>query len=95
MANEKRLIDANALKRAARKWERERFGVLRATTVLVGISNAPTIDAEEVIRCRECAYRVYDKVAEEHWCDNPFGLCCVLKDHYYCPFGERKDNAID
>lgn len=84
-----RLIDANALwaefmELADTSIEFDAEGVANA------IANAPTIDAEEVIRCRECAYRVYDKVAEEYWCDNPFGLCCVLKDHYYCPFGERE-----
>ena len=93
MANEKRLIDANALKRAARKWERESFGILRATTVLVGISNAPTVDAVEVVRCKDCRHR--GALYGNHLCQHPKAILSQVTDDDFCSYGERKYNEID
>ena len=53
MANEKRLIDANALIKEANA--EGAYGYVDAKQ----IADAPTIDAVEVLRCRECKY----------WCD--------------------------
>lgn len=99
MANEKRrLIDANELKRAARKWERESFGILRATTVLVGISNAPTVDAVEVVRCKDCMHwKPSGSMAGNSEDDlQPIGGCiwanCCRRANDFCSYGERKDN---
>ena len=50
MANEKRLIDAEALKKAVRMWPRTKQPVLfYIGTVLKGIEEAPTVDAVEVV----------------------------------------------
>lgn len=45
----------------------------------------PTIDAVQVVRCRECA------VPHNRWtgCPNLGGL--VTPPDFYCAFGERKD----
>ena len=58
MATEKRLIDAEALKKAVRMWPRTKQPVLfYIGTVLKGIEEAPTVDAVEVVRCKDCIHR--------------------------------------
>ena len=56
-----------------------------ATLVL---REAPTVDAVEVVRCRECKYHEDTSVTEyEH--------CCLLSKtvryNDFCSYGERKD----
>ena len=43
------------------------------------IANAPTVDAVEVVRCRDCKHRYSDS-----WCEY------VDDDNFYCARGERK-----
>ena len=50
MANEKRLIDANALIEEANA--EGAYGYVDAFQ----IANAPTVDAVEVVRCRDCKH---------------------------------------
>ena len=50
MANEKRLIDANALIKEA--CTEGAYGYVDA----LQIANAPTVDAVEVVRCTDCVY---------------------------------------
>lgn len=50
MANEKRLIDANALIKEA--CADGAYGYVDAFQ----IANAPTVDAVEVVRCKDCVY---------------------------------------
>ena len=53
------------------------------------IADAPTIDAVEVVRCKDCI----------HSYDDLCGLCCtcgpyvdcVVQPEFYCADGERKD----
>lgn len=47
------------------------------------VDNAPTIDAEPVIRCKDCEY--YN--GEEKYCVNDI----FAKPNGYCMYGERKD----
>ena len=58
-----------------------------ATLVL---REAPTVDAVEVVRCRECKYHEETSVTEyEH--------CCLLSKtvryNDFCPYGDRKEGA--
>lgn len=92
MATEKRLIDANALdekldtlmiryKALGRDLVVEDYNFVR--TVLL---TAPTVDAVEVIRCRDCI------------CWQPeFGVCgryCTSKPgNGYCDMGKRRNDA--
>ena len=50
------------------------------------IDDAPTVDAVEVVRCRDCKNVQHDKIFREYWCRgrevNPDG---------YCSDGEQKD----
>lgn len=86
MANEKRLIDANALIEEANA--EGAYGYVDAFQ----IANAPIVDAIPVVRCRECKhwhketlfcdYTLYGEAQERvNWYANDF-----------CSYGERKDN---
>ena len=86
MANEKRLIDANALQMVllpiTSALEHE-YGSLGGAVsgVIKHIDSAPTIDAVPVIRCRDCKHRYSDS-----WCEYVDD-----DDNFYCARGERKD----
>ena len=54
------------------------------------IDNAPTIDAVEVVRCKDCDNRFYDKDRNLYYCTMYYGMGDV-HDENYCSFGERKD----
>lgn len=76
-----RLIDGCALE--------NQFGVSDADLLALDeIRNAPTIDAEVIVRCKDCKYRT------------EFGNCGHLRQHGilpvaypydFCSYGERKD----
>ena len=55
--------------------------------VLELIDAAPTVDAVEVVRCKDCAVP-HNKYTG---CPKLNGL--VTPPDFYCPFGERKDGA--
>ena len=81
-----RLIDADALwaefmELADTSIEFDGEGVANA------IANAPTVDAVEVVRCKDC--KAYDK--ESYYCE-AMGFTCEAND--FCSYGERKDNDI-
>lgn len=71
-----RLIDADALlqstdKESVHAWE---------------IALAPTVDAVEVVRCKDCMYR-YGNV-----CDYS---AVYVRPHGYCQWGRRKEDETD
>ena len=80
MANEKRLIDANALIEEANA--EGAYGYVDAFQ----IANAPTVDAVEVVRCKDCVVP-HNKYTG---CPELNGL--VTSPDFYCPFGKRKDS---
>ena len=47
------------------------------------IKNAPTVDAVEVVRCKDCKYRYSDS-----WCEYVDD-----DDNFYCARGKRKEGA--
>ena len=93
MANEVRLIDANViLENYAHEWEAE--------PVLQAIENAPTVDAVEVVRCKDCTFckvdnTVYmrDVLGNEN--DTPQYHCLkgygYNKPDHFCSYGERRE----
>ena len=102
MADEKRLIDANALFKAIKAdkvaW---RFGVPNTLGLLfdklrIIIKEQPTIDAEEAVRCKDCkSWEQYNA------CDGTKPHRCMNSDSvfykrtapdFFCAYGERKDN---
>ena len=76
MANEKRLIDANAL---IAEYDRVHVGEPGKARKL--IEDAPTVEAVEIVRCRDCKRRYSDS-----WCEYVDD-----DDNFYCAKGERKD----
>lgn len=83
LSNEKRLIDANALIKEANA--DGAYGYVDAKQ----IADAPTVDAVEVVRCRECKHCD----PENHHCDHYMGTVAPLsrKPDDFCSYGERKD----
>ena len=59
-----------------------------ATLVL---RETPTVDAVEVVRCRECKHCD----PENYHCDHPMGTVAPLrrKPEDFCSYGERKEGA--
>ena len=55
------------------------------------IADAPTVDAVEVVRCRECKHCD----PETHHCDHHMGTVAPLrrKPDDFCSYGERKEGA--
>ena len=73
----------------------EMNGVRAALSVLKHhASHGGTVDAVEVVRCKDCKYRCNGKD-----CDHPlllswsWGAIRNVKDDDFCSYGERKDNA--
>ena len=97
MANEKRLIDVNALK-SEFEWLKS---VVNETSkdeiqeIIQRIDNAPAVDAVEVVRCKDCKHwqHVEDGIGD---CTNPrFHLPGhadpTMEQDGFCSCGERKD----
>ena len=80
-----RTIDADALMKTVFNdvvlvdGEVKGVGLILAETV----DKAPTIDAVEVVRCRDCKHRYSDS-----WCEYVDD-----DDNFYCARGERKEGA--
>ena len=90
MKTEKRLFDANAL--GIGKAKREIFdnpvyadGWNSAIDI---IENAPTVDAVEVVRCKDCKYYM-NHIALPNNCQR-HDIFITAED--FCSYGERRDN---
>ena len=94
-SNEKRLIDANELKkRMCFKCNDEYSDEPCEPGDCVfcnAINDAQTIDAVEVVRCRDCKHCD----PENYHCDHPMGTAAPLrrKPNDFCSYGERKEGA--
>ena len=94
MANEKRLIDANALtdKFLRHYTKQEKKGNLSfvACEIKQGfadmVNEAPTVDAVEVVRCEVCKHHDHCEV-------ETFLRYVDRIENPYCSAGERKDNG--
>ena len=84
--SKRRLIDANAflekMKRTSRYFD-----------VVFDVEDMPTVDAVEVVRCRECVGRPF-------WEEDHNGVpVCLLSGLYvrseddFCSYGERKEGT--
>lgn len=99
--NDKRLIDANALDERFDKrieWlrldvhDKYSLGLYHgAATDKDLIGEMPTVDAVEVVRCRECKHCD----PENHHCDHHMGTAALLrrKPDDFCSYGKRKGGA--
>ena len=92
MANEKRLIDANELKKKiSANFEQCFYSPFCEIQIAEEtIDDAPTVDAVEVVQCKDC----------KQWCRNigitesPNGHCFYhdieTNGHDFCSYGERR-----
>lgn len=85
---ERRLIDANAL--PYRVVNIVKTGSVTQTSAVFStdIAKAPTIDAVEVVRCRECKRHRKEGCIDMVWCGK-WGSQRLPDD--YCSYGERRE----
>ena len=95
MANEKRLIDANALMEDAKRCR----PILACLADIVDIEwlvkDQPTVDAVEVVRCKDCKH-ISTASWGEKFCvrkriDGVYVELSNLRADDFCSYGERKD----
>ena len=100
MAN-KRLIDADAFKMLLEEirqeyLEEDTYSSNFAAEVIETVqdeylANSPTVDAVEVVRCKDCKHRAIGDDVCIH--PNRIGDGYIeVKDDGFCSYGERKDN---
>ena len=93
-ASEKRLIDANAfLKDILTAGIGKTIIECSESDIGYMIRKRPTVDAVEVVRCRECKHCD----PETHHCDHHMGTVAPLrrKPDDFCSYGERKDGVVN
>jgi hypothetical protein len=90
MASERRLIDAEEL---WKKFESEPWydNADRDEIALQMVDDAPTVDAVEVVRCKDCKW--FKKGTPfRHECNNICAGMFYVRQEDFCSYGERKDN---
>ena len=92
MANEKRLIDADRAMEIVRNQGIAHPNAYHLTNYATLIlREAPTVDAVEVVRCRNCKYGDWDSKSDDAM------VCMRTKDGFwrsgndFCSYGKRKD----
>ena len=96
MQNEKRLIDANALGNG--------IGVYVATNAYLNdtaldalgkvakwLDEAPTVDAVEVVRCKDCEWYRRDCEVDMCWCTR-WTTEFLIHEENFCSYGKRRTN---
>ena len=97
--SEKRLIDANALLRHKRKMSGADFGgeFWDEAVLASDIKNAHTMDAVEVVRCRECEHHYWEQEPchgkTVHYCNLPHMSGVQVFKEFFCYYGEREEGA--
>ena len=88
-SNGKRLIDANAM-RADWLENGENEYVYDTNAVLDSIDSQPTVDAVEVVRCKDCKYHEDTSVIG-------FGHCrlydLTMRYNDFCSYGKREGSS--
>lgn len=90
--NDKRLIDANRAMEIVRNQGIVHPNAYHLTNyAMLILREAPTVDAVEVVRCRECKHCD----PETHHCDHHMGTVAPLrrKPNDFCSYGERKEGT--
>ena len=57
------------------------------------VNNAPTVDAEIVVRCKDCKYS-YEGIGGLT-CSHGVCIDCEVPPNFYCAEGKRKENDND
>ena len=88
-----RLINADALKRRAITVRFFGKDIMMIPTA--EIDDAPTIDAVEVVRCKDCEWSDWYKTLDgEHRCYCMVHGSSGHTDDDYCSYGEREDGEV-
>lgn len=103
MANEKRLINVNPFMKDG--WHLVKTGKSNGFIASMSLADAPTVDAVEVVRCRDCIHAVEiekdyigalfidgTKQCELGRGDPFFGYSIITNDGF-CDSGERKEDG--
>ena len=84
-----RLIDADALIKEA--CAEGAYGYVDAKQ----IADAPTVDAVEVVRCKDCKYHHWEQEPchgkTVHYCELPHMRGVEVFKGFFCYYGKRKD----
>ena len=96
MADKKRLIDVNETKEHiwnVMKSFRSTLSLRLWLLVIKLLDDMPTVDAEEVVRCKGCRHWHYSTTKDFHYCMYTM-MGRVTKPDDFCSYGERRaDNA--
>ena len=90
MKNEKRLIDVDAARRRIIAFATGLHSeVLSVDTVMMLLTQAPTVDAVEVVRCKDCDHgiNINNMIACTEFRET------IHKPEDFCSYGERKEGA--
>ena len=92
--DEKRLIDANKLIDFIDVGHLRHPGELcySEADVVNLLLHAPTVDAVEVVRCRECKYRFENNGHSKNGCPI-IDANIWIDDDCFCSYGEREDDG--
>lgn len=95
-----RLIDADKLLGIYKKWipqlsskedEGDRRGV---ETCIAVLEDMPTIDAVEIVRCKDCKYHHWEQEPchgkIEHYCELPHMRGIEVFEEFFCYYGKQK-----
>ena len=85
-----RLIDADAFANRIVSVYGEDGLPKDASLIYELLLNRPTIDAEPVVRCKNCKHYIPSKeMPDRGWCDD--ALQNLFKEDFYCGFGKRRE----
>ena len=93
-----RLIDADELLLHKRKMSGADFGgeFWDEAVLASDIKNAPTINAVEIVRCRECKYHYWEQEPchgkSVHYCKLPHMRGVEVFKDFFCYYGKQKDS---
>lgn len=85
MANKNRLIDANAAKEL---WKGDNQTAITMRRIFDGL---PTVDAVEVVRCKDCKWYRVASIDNVPYCCHESGYCGeYMSGLFFCACGERR-----
>ena len=90
MANEKRLIDANASKELILRRSGNMQNDWSSPAVLLAVECQPTVDAVEVVRCKDCK-NCDDEGFCWYWKYEPGMRPNTVDADDFCSYGERRE----
>ena len=96
--NDKRLIDANRAMEIVRNQGIAHPNAYHLTNYATLIlREAPTVDAVEVARCRECKHHYWEQEPchgkSVHYCKLPHMRGVEVFKEFFCYYGERKEGT--